>query len=158
MPLHYRSFLFFPTQWLGQLQETGLPVCHNNCFCLSYLVQSKQAKFIARAARDFEQDFCEPLCEPSISLTPSTPHPTAPQLGPPQHHPPQYATGPLGRKNPLKVSLSFPITQLTAPSLHHRAVPWRQACTFRAAGSSVAPLGLGPRLAAALEPLLCGSV
>lgn len=72
-----RTPLLIPTLWPGQLQETSLAVYHNSCFCLSYLVQSKQVKFIARAARDFQQDLCKPCGELSISVHTAQP---------PNHH------------------------------------------------------------------------
>ncbi|XP_072734835.1 uncharacterized protein [Ciconia boyciana] len=129
-----------PYPVVGQLQEPGLPVCHNNCFCLSYLVQSKQAKFIARAAARSPRRFPQSL--PSISPAPLPIPPQQPLLLPdPLPAPLREGSGqPFAPQNELlKVSPSFPIAQSAAPSLCHPAVPWRKACTFSSAGSPGAP-------------------
>lgn len=107
------DLLLVPVLWRGCLR-----VCHRDCFCLSYPVQSKQARFTARAATKPLRSCLRALLSIALS-TPAAPDGT---LTP---HPAEGKHWPTLCSTTGRPAQGAPV--LTAPSLSHP--PGGKRCT-----------------------------
>lgn len=134
------DLLLVPVLWRGCLR-----VCHRDCFCLSYLVQSKQATLTARAATKPLRSCLRAL----LSIALHTPAASEPPPAPPHRSPAEGRHRPTLCSTTGRAAPGLPV--LTAPSLCHP--PGGKRCTPHPRGAPRPrhPAARGPAAAAAAE-------